>query len=70
MAQREQNKDIKGTLRKRIGILDEHIEQLEQQVKRLVIVKAIAYAKRTFYFDMLQEKSTETINDESSLNDL
>lgn len=46
--------DLQGTLQKRIAILDQHIEWLNQQMKQLESVKSIAEDKRSFYAKMLK----------------
>jgi DNA-binding transcriptional MerR regulator len=56
LAQNERDIDITDTLRKRIEILEQHIGQLEQQMKQLETVKAIAEDKRNFYSDMLKSR--------------
>ncbi len=55
LMQNDRDIDINDTLLKRIGILDRHIAQLEQQMKQLEIVKTIAQDKRIFYSTMLKE---------------
>lgn len=48
---------IDGTLHKRIEILDEHIDLLEQQIEQLKKVKALAHEKKSIYATMLNEQT-------------
>jgi DNA-binding transcriptional MerR regulator len=58
---RDKNNDIQGTLLKRIEIIDEHIHQMEQQMKQMEAVKAIAKEKRAFYSALLKEQASEEL---------
>ncbi|MGD8189647.1 MerR family transcriptional regulator [Brevibacillus ginsengisoli] len=51
----EQEIDIQETLCNRIGILDTHIEKLEEQIRLLEKVLSTAKEKRTYYDDRLKE---------------
>ncbi|MGG1662474.1 MerR family transcriptional regulator [Brevibacillus sp. NRS-1366] len=51
----EPNIDVKVIFRKRIEILNTHIEKLEQQLRELEIVKSTAQDKRNFYYSLLKE---------------
>ena len=55
--------DIDNICSKRIEILDRHLEQLEQQMKRLQTVKSIAQEKRSFYADMLKDQVSKSVAD-------
>ena len=55
--------DIDNICSKRIEILDRHLEQLEQQMKRLQTVKSITQEKRSFYADMLQDQVSKSVAD-------
>jgi DNA-binding transcriptional MerR regulator len=50
----EPNVEVKVIFRKRIEILNTHIEKLEQQLRQLEIVKSSAQDKRNFYYSMLK----------------
>jgi len=50
----EPNVEVKVIFRKRIEILNTHIENLEQQLRQLEIVKSSAQDKRNFYYSMLK----------------
>jgi DNA-binding transcriptional MerR regulator len=59
LSQMQQSKDdLDTTLHKRIAILDEHIHELEQQMKQLESVKAIANEKRELYFALLNDRAS------------
>jgi DNA-binding transcriptional MerR regulator len=53
LTQKDQNMDTQSILHKRIEILDHHIDKLEEQIKQLETLKAIAYDKKALYTDML-----------------
>ncbi|CEH31304.1 transcriptional regulator [Aneurinibacillus migulanus] len=63
LVQNEKDIDITDTLRKRIEILEQHIGQLEQQMKQLEVVKAVAKDKRNFYANVLKEQASEAVKD-------
>lgn len=63
-AQREADFDIDDTLHKRIEILDQHIDELDQRMKQLEAVKGIALEKRAFYFNMLNEQKSKAEEEE------
>ncbi|GED14329.1 MerR family transcriptional regulator [Aneurinibacillus migulanus] len=63
LVQNEKDIDITDTLRKRIKILEQHIGQLEQQMKQLEVVKAVAKDKRNFYANVLKEQASEAVKD-------
>ncbi|MED1784671.1 MerR family transcriptional regulator [Brevibacillus fortis] len=50
----EPNIEVKVIFRKRIEILNTHIEKLEQQLRELEIVKSSAQDKRNFYYSLLK----------------
>ncbi|WP_025681838.1 MerR family transcriptional regulator [Paenibacillus maysiensis] len=55
--------DICEILYKRINMLDKHIDLLEQQMKRLESVKAIAHEKSAFYSAMLKGRTSKRVQD-------
>ena len=59
LTQNDQEIDINDTLRKRIEILEQHIEQLQRQISHLDAVKEIAQNKKTFYSALLQQQQSE-----------
>ncbi|NOU92690.1 MerR family transcriptional regulator [Paenibacillus sp. LMG 31456] len=57
----DQDIDISGSLQDRINMLAEHVDQLEQQIKHLETVKAIAQEKSLFYSNMLKEQAFKKV---------
>lgn len=57
----DQDVDIGGTIQKRIHMLDQHIDYLDQQIRQLEAVKAIAQEKSEFYSTMRKERKSGTV---------
>lgn len=55
-AQEEDGVDVEGMLRRRIEILNRHIDDLDRRMKQLQAVKEIASEKRTYYAELLNER--------------
>lgn len=59
VTQEEPDIEVKVIFRKRIEILNNHIEKLEHQLRQLEFVKVSAQDKRNFYYSMLKEHGNE-----------
>jgi DNA-binding transcriptional MerR regulator len=47
-------KELSGTLEKRIGLLNRHMERLDEQIRQLETVKALAQTKNVYYSALLE----------------
>lgn len=56
LALNQEEKSLDSVLHKRTEILERHIDQLEQQIKRLEAVKALASEKRAYYSALLERQ--------------
>lgn len=54
--------DTEGILRKRIEVLEKHIQGLDQQMKEMESVKAIAKEKKALYTDMLNKPQMKIVD--------
>jgi DNA-binding transcriptional MerR regulator len=52
--------NISGSLSMRIDVLEQHIENLEQQIKQMETVLDISRQKRNIYCTLLQQKNPRT----------
>ena len=57
LTRNDSDMDNREILYKRINMLDEHIGLLDEKIKRLEVVKAVALEKRALYSVMLRERT-------------